>query len=181
MLRLGRVFICLVAIAAVAAVGPVSAASPSSTDSQSVVINGRKFGPKDGLQIDTYQIELKSGSTDEVGMTFTDPPSTGGGVSPMATWGSSYALSTEDWQYWYHGRALAAANVYNSKRIIQVCIWYTEGGVVISTKVCSNADDSTGYWVAGTEKTTQCTDDLNPFAPPTVFNITTVRIDPNIS
>jgi hypothetical protein len=180
MRRLGRVFICLVASAAVATVGPVSAASPSSTDSHSVVIDGRKFGPKDGLQIDTYRIELTSGSSDEVGMIFTDAPSTGG-VSPMVTWGSSYAITTEDWQWWYHGRAKAAANVYDGKRIIQVCIWYTRGADRISPKVCSNATDNSGYWVAGPEKTTECTDTIDPFAPPTVFNISTARIDPLIT
>ncbi len=88
MRRLGRVFVCLVALAAVVGAGPASAASPSSTDYKSVVIDGRTFGPKDGLQVDTYRVELISGSTDEVGMIFTDAASTQGGLSPMATWGS---------------------------------------------------------------------------------------------
>lgn len=181
MQRPWRVFICLVAIAAVAPAGLVSAASPSRTDSPYLVIDGRKFGPKDGLQVDTYQIELTSGSTDEVGMIFIDPSSTQGVVSPMATWGESYAISWEDWQWWYHGKAKAAANVYSGKRIIQVCIWYTRGGAVISAKVCSNATNSNGYWVAGPEKRTECTDTLDPFAPPTVFNFTTARINPDVS
>ena len=123
MRRLGRLCICLVAIAAVAPAGVASAASPSSTDSRYVVIDGRRFGPKDGLEIDTYRIELTSGSTAEVGMIFTDPSSSLGGISPMATWGASYAISWEDWQWWYHGKAKAAANIYSGKRIIQVCIW----------------------------------------------------------
>lgn len=114
-------------------------------------------------------------------MIFGDAPSGPGGVAPMATWGSSYALSTEDWQWWYHGRAKAAANVYSGKRIIQVCIWYTRGADRVSPKVCSNAVNDSGGWSAGPERRTECIDTIDPNAPQTMFNITTSRINPNIS
>jgi len=179
MRRLGFVLVCTAVLIATAA-GPASAASRSGTDSQSVVINGRKFGPKDGLQVDSYRIELTSGSTDEVGLILTDATGTQSGISPMATWGSSYALSTEEWQWWYHGRAKAAGNIYSGKRIVQVCIWYTRGQAVISPRVCSNADDNYYCWAPGPEVTTECTDTIDPFAPPTVFNFTVARIDPNV-
>ena len=100
----------------------------------------------------------------------------------MATWGASYAISTEWWsQLGYDGKAKAAANLYAGLRIIQVCIWYTRDGEgVVGAKVCSNANSPNCVWVPGPEKTTSAWDSLNPFAPPTVFNISTVRISPGI-
>jgi hypothetical protein len=66
-------------------------------------------------------------------------------------------------------------------RIIQVCIWYTrEGAGVAGAKVWSNADSNGSYWVSGPEVRTSATDSINPFDPPTVFNISTVRIAPGV-
>lgn len=116
-----------------------------------------------------------------MGVVFDDTSPGLGGISPQFTWGTSYAISTETVQLFYSGKAKAAANIYSGKRIIQVCIWYTRAGAgVVGPKVCSNADSSTGAWRPGPEKTTSAWDSLNPFDPPTNFNVSTVRIDPGI-
>jgi hypothetical protein len=167
-----------------AGAAPVFADSPSGSDSEkgrndpkTVVIDGREFGPKDGLKVDTQQIELVPGSGD-VSVVFED--TTNGSVTPQLTWGASYAISKETFQVRYDGKAKAAGNVFNGKRIIQVCIWYTRDGVQKGDKVCSNADTVGANWVAGPERTTWCWDDPAPWAPHTIFNISTVRIDPRI-
>lgn len=162
--------------------------TPSAFDSantrehpKTVVIDGREYGPKDGLEIDTMQFEVEPGSG-PVGAVF-DSTSNGpaGLITPLATWGSSYAISTEKWQLYYEGKAKAAANVFGGKRIIEVCIWYTRGGVQKGDRVCSNAVSSGGGWWPGSEARTSVWDSLHPWAPPTIFNMSTVRINPNIS
>jgi hypothetical protein len=142
------------------------------------VIDGREYGPKDGLKVDTYQCEIEPGSG-TVGIEFRDAPQGPGSVTPQATWGSSYAISTEWWsQLGYDGKAKAAANIFNNKRIIQVCMWYTRGGAAVSGTVCSNAASTGGSWLSGPEKTMSVWDSLNSRDPPTVFNFSTVRINP---
>ncbi|MES2210836.1 MAG: hypothetical protein V4515_11725 [Chloroflexota bacterium] len=61
-----------------------------------------------------------------------------------------------------------------------MCIWYTRDGEQKGDKVCSNATSNGFMWLAGPEKTTWCWDDLNPWAPPTIFNISTARIATNV-
>ena len=81
----------------------------------------------------------------------------------------------------YDGKAKAAANVFGTLRIIQVCMWYTRDGEgVVGPKMCSNADSSTGFWRPGPEVRESVWDSLNPFAPPTIFRVSTVRINPGI-
>jgi hypothetical protein len=172
-------------------VGPtmVFAKSPSASEPPNpgnqpttVVINGRTFGPKDGLKIETFQFELQDGSG-PVGVVFGDTPNEPGTVTPLdATyWGTSYAISTEDLFLFYTGRAKAAANVYNGKRFVQVCIWYyREGDGIVGAKVCSNATDTGYQWLPGTEVVTTATDTPIPWAPHTIFNISVVQIDPQI-
>lgn len=144
-----------------------------------VVIDGREHGPRDGLRVDTWQLEIEPGAG-PVGIVFDGTSSSPGLVTPLATWGSSYANSTETVQLYYSGKAKAAANVYNGKRIIQVCIWSTRGGVMKSAKVCSNATSVGSDWSSGSEVRTGAWDSLNPWAPPTILNISTVRIDPRV-
>lgn len=59
-------------------------------------------------------------------------------------------------------------------------MWYTRGGVAVSGTVCSNATSGGDAWFPGPERTMSVWDDLNPFAPPTMFNFSTVRINPNV-
>jgi hypothetical protein len=161
----------------------VTAATPAFAAPKTVVIDGREYGPKDGLQVDTQQFIVKSGSG-PITVVFGGPTSTGSGsVTPMTTtnWGSSYAISNEWWtQLGYDGYAKAAGNVYSTKRIIQVCIWYTREGEsgVSGAKVCSNAVDNYN-WTPGPQVHTSAWDSLNPFVH-TIFNISTVRIDPRL-
>jgi hypothetical protein len=187
-MRPHRFVACLLALLTLGAgVEPALADSPSAPRTanaaggvKTIVINGRVYGPKDGLEIDTQAITVKHGSG-PISVVFGGAPSAPGSVVPMATWGTSYAISTEDFQIHYSGKAKAGGNVFNGKRIIEVCIWYTRGGTQEGNYVCSDADDPNGHtWVAGPEVTTWCWDSLNPLDPPTIFNIATVRILPQV-
>lgn len=157
---------------------PAFAAKPSGSGPATVVIDGREYGPKDGLRVDTFQVELNEGFG-SVGTTWEGMGSSGpGGITPQATWGSSYAISTE-WgsQLGYDGKAKAGANIWNGLRIVQVCMWYTRDGVNVSGTVCSKATTTNGLtWTAGPEKRMSVWDDLNPFAPQTIFNYSLSRI-----
>lgn len=171
----GALFVVVGATPALAG-SPSGSGKGSSTDK--LVIGGREFGPQDGLEVDVKNVPIKRGSGDLV-FDFQDKVKHGT-VTPQMTWGSSYAISTETAQIRYDGKAKAAANVYVDKRIIQVCTWYTRDGVQKGDKVCSNATSDGFRWYAGTEKTTWCWDDVNPFAPKTLFNFSLARINPNV-
>lgn len=123
-----------------------------------------------GYQEDQYQFEITPGDA---------PISMNWGSRSRAAWGSSYAISSETFQLYYQGRAKAAANVYLNQRIIQVCIWYTRNSVFVSSKVCSNASASSGYWTAGPEVSVGAWDSIGLNDPKTIFNISTSRIAPN--
>ncbi len=190
MRRVSRAVVSVAALFILAGTTPVFAGSPVASDSvnarshrNTFVIDGREYGPKDGLKVDTFQFELQPGSG-SVGVVFGETPNGPGSVIPLGStyWGTSYAISTEWWsQLGYDGKAKAAANVYNNLRIVEVCIWYTrEGAGVVGAKVCSDASSDTGVWLPGPEVTTSAWDSLNPLDPPTVFNISTVRIDPRL-
>lgn len=159
--------------------GPgVATADPGDTagaSAQTVVVSGHTLGPKDGLKVDYASFEIVPGGG-TVGATYptTAAPGT---VVPMTVWGSSYAYSREILQLGYVGYGKAAANVYNGQRIVEVCFWWTRSGVSLTPKTCSDANFN-GGWVQGPEKTYSVSDTLNPVAPPTYFNISTVRIDP---
>jgi hypothetical protein len=152
--------------------------------SPTVEIDGRTYGPLEGLEIETRSVEIKPGSGPIVavfgGPTAADTETGSESVVPLITWGSSYAITVESWQFFYDGRAKAAANIYSSKRIIQVCIWYERAGAVISAKRCSNADGNTGTWRPGPEVTVSATDSLGLFDPPTEFKWSRVLINPGL-
>lgn len=175
-----RAVVCMTMFLVVAGATPALAGSPSGDSRKTVVINGQEYGRKDGLQVDTVQFEVARG-TGPVGAGFQGSATRPGSVTPQATWGASYAISTETLQFFYNGKAKAAGNVFAGLRIIQVCIWYTRAGAgVVGAKVCSNADPNTGVWRPGPEVRTSATDSLNPFDPQTIFNISTTRINPGI-
>jgi len=175
-------------IAGVAAVVALTASAGGATaddaedggaDSGTVVIDGREFGPEDGLTVDVQQFEITPGG-DPVGVYLPTTPAAGT-ITPMATWGASYATSTETVQLYYTGKAKAAGNVYDSKRIVQVCFWYTRGGNAISSTYCSNASSTGTVWLAGAEVSHGVWDSLLPGeSHTTVFNISTSRINPNV-
>lgn len=144
---------------------------------RTISIDGQEYGAKDGLKVDTFECVIEPGSG-EVGMVFPDTQGSGG-ITPMVAWGSSYAISVE-WanMLGYDGKAKADANIFAGKRIIQVCMWYTENGVKVSPVVCSNAASVGGSWLSGPEKRMSQNDNLNPFAPKTVFNVSTARFNP---
>ena len=154
---------------------PNASAAPGHRDTDdTAVVSGLTYGPKDGLEVDTQQFVITPGEG-PVGVTYGPE----GDITPMQTWGSSYAISTETLQLWYDGKAKAAGNVYDGKRIIQACFWYSRGGSAVSSKKCSSAYEvGKGLWASGAEVTDRVMDDLNPVAPPTIFNVQTTRITP---
>jgi len=146
MRRSSVLLVCVTALALVAGAVPVLAESakvdPASgcklvkTSSAKTVIDGKEYGPKDGFVADEWECVLTPGSG-EVGLVFEDP-------NQKATWGASYAISTEAWQLYYDWRNKAAANVYGGKRIIKVCTWYTRDGATVCNKRCSAAQKLAG-------------------------------------
>lgn len=102
-----------------------------------------------------------------------------GGIVPLATWGSSYAISTEQAQLHYYGKALAAGNVYGGQRIIEVCIHYANPGNHSPT-VCSDATSTGSSWISGSEHHVTFWDNLSINWPPTNFYIDRVVINPNV-
>ncbi len=179
---IGRFFVSAFAVVMVLGATPVMAASPTdaaaSAKTDTVVIDGREYGPKDGLVVDVGRVELTRGGGDVV----FDWPETGtkhgGGVTPQYTWGSSYAISSETLEIRFDGKAKAGANVFNNVRIIQVCIWYERAGAQQGDKVCSNATSNGMRWYPGPEKTTWCWDDLS--SNHTIFNYSRVLINPKV-
>jgi hypothetical protein len=152
-------------------------ASPSSPESNptaqgAVVATSSASTPADpNIQYDLYQFEEVPGSA---------PISLVWGGKARDAWGSSYAYSNEVLQFFYTGRAKAAGNVYQNLRIVQVCIWYSRGSVAVSSTVCSFASSDTGTWLPGPEVSVSATDSLDSYAPHTIFNIQTGRINPAI-
>ncbi|MBM7473783.1 hypothetical protein [Curtobacterium herbarum] len=173
------------AIAAVLTAGMTSfVATPAFADGDaasqdSITINGREFGPEDGLVTTTESFEITPGTGDTVGSTYPTDRAPGV-IQPLADWGSSYARSSEYVQYFYKGTAKAAANVFSGKRIVQVCIQYTRSGKGVADKRCSNAKSNGSSWSAGAEAVSYAADAAYVTGPRTVFNISTSRIDPGI-
>lgn len=143
---------------------------------QTVVVSGHILGPKDGLEVDYDSFEIIPGGG-SVGKQYstTNVP---GQVTPNLVWGTSYAYSNEIFYVTYKGYGKAAANVYNGKRIVEVCFWWTRAPNYVTSKTCSDANFN-GGWVQGPEKIGFGYDTLDSNAPPTIFNISTVRIDPS--
>ncbi len=176
------------ALAAVIVVGgalPAMAENGSTDGSGSehpatVSVGKRTFDSADGVEVTRQAVEIdksKTGTT--VGVQFTSTPAPGA-ITPFAVWGSSYATSTEYAYLLYRGAAKAGANVYSGKRIIQVCIQYTRGGVGIADKRCSTARSTGSTWVAGGETLSYATDSLGLNDPHTILNIWTTRVNPNV-
>jgi hypothetical protein len=101
-------------------------------------------------------------------------------VLSRAAWGGSYATSTEIAWLYYVGKARAAGNVYQGKRIISVCIWYSRGREIVSKVDCSNATSNSVAWFSGPEIIVDAFDSLEWEATPTILNIKTTRIDPTL-
>jgi hypothetical protein len=127
-----------------------------------------------GAIIDTYQFEMDPNSG-SVALYWSDRS-----VLSRAAWGGSYATSTEIAWLYYVGKARAAGNVYQGKRIISVCIWYSRGREIVSKVDCSNATSNSVAWFSGPEIIVDAFDSLEWEATPTILNIKTTRIDPTL-
>jgi hypothetical protein len=103
-------------------------------------------------------------------------------VVPLVEFGSSYARSTETAYLFYTGRAKAAANVYQSRRIIRVTIQYNRlryaGGPdeVVGAPRSSFATCPNSFYAPGPEVTTTATDSFGLSDPPTRFIYSTGRV-----
>ncbi|WP_152030799.1 hypothetical protein [Agromyces aureus] len=153
-------------------VGATSAVAAEPGTSDSVVVNGTTYGPEDGVVVTLDSIPVIPGS-EPVGLELGNPYA-------RDTWGSSYAISAEIAYAWYRGTAKAAANVYAGKRIVGVCIWYSQVGRANSQTVCSNASSNGSSWTPGGEVAVGWADNLSDGWPATQFNIRTTRVDPGI-
>lgn len=147
--------------------GPTS----TSTRATTRTVDGKKVPAT--TVTENYQLN----GDGDAGATYDAPPPKG--AQPNATWGASYAISTEQFQLYYDGKAKAAANVYQGKRIVDVCFWWTQDKRTSPTK-CSAATGKGKNWVAGPEVKDRFNDTLDPGAPQTVFHIATTRIDPSL-
>jgi hypothetical protein len=174
----GMVAVGVMSVGLALSAGPAVAGETTEETGETVVINGREFGPEDGLVITEESFELKPGG-ESVGQWFPSTPAPGE-IGPMANWGASYAYTNEIAQLLYRGYGHAAGNVYSGLRIIGVCFWWTRGGARLSPDTCSNAWSTGSSWNPGLHVGRDQWDTLDPNAPPTVFNIRTTRIQPGI-
>lgn len=157
---------------AIAFTGIGAAGAPSAMasieEASSIVVDGQELGPEDGLSVVTESYPVVAG--EQTGETYD---------SELArdVWGSSYAFSQEQAYVSYIGHAKAAANVYEGLRIVRVCFWWTQAERT-SVTTCADATFSGGSWYASGEVTGSFNDSLDTYAPQTIFNIQTSRIDP---
>lgn len=151
-------------------------ASSTSEDAESIVINGEEFGANEGLEIIEQSFEVVPGTT--TGTNFEDPPT--GEIVPMKAWGSSYAYSTEILWTTYRGTANAAANIYNGKRLVRVCFWWTRTGAADSAKTCANAKHLNGQWTPSGDVYGWFKDSLGLDDPKTYFHTSIALVDPNL-
>lgn len=152
-----------------------NAADSGSADPESIVINGRTYGPEDGLEVVTETFEVTPGDS-PTGATYGAAP---GGISTQAVWGSSYAFSKEVLLYDYLGYAKAGGNVIDNKRIVRVCFWWTQAARTSAT-TCANATFSGGRYSPGPEVTGYFRDSNGLNDPKSIFHIQTSRIDPRL-
>ena len=148
-------------------------ADDSNPSGDTIVVSGQELGAADGLNVVTQSFPVASGG--EVGATFASTPPQG--ASTQEVWGSSYAFSNEVHYTSYIGYGKAGANVYNGERIVRVCFWWTQAERTSAT-TCADATFSGGSWYASDEVTSTFDDSLDTYAPQTIFNIQTSRIDP---
>lgn len=152
-----------------------SAADPGTTQEKTtIVVNGKKIPAI--KTTGTYVLTPGEGGAGATWPT-TPPP---GEVTTNIVWGSSYSISSERVQFIYTGSTWAAANIYNNRRIIQTCFWYTQDQRRSAT-TCSNADSSTRVWRPGPVNRASFQDTLNPVAPQTQFHFSKYDVDPAVT
>lgn len=175
--RLVPIIICMVGLTIPAGSAEASSDAVSVMAEPHVTVGGRTYGPAEGLEVQSGEIELTGTGNGAVAASQLEAATLAG---KTYTWGSSYASTTERVQLRYTGRAFAAANVYGGKRIIQVCFKYRRDGRDVSPRKCSQASSATGKWVSGRVASYSIWDTLDPFAAKTTFSYSTSRIDPRV-
>ena len=86
MRKITKTIIGAVATAGLIAGGASAATAETSAPANpnTVVIDGREYGPEDGLVVETQQFEVEPGG-EPVGVYLQEPST---GIGPLATWGA---------------------------------------------------------------------------------------------
>lgn len=179
---------CLLAI-------PTTASAVDNGDSTSettATVNGRTFGPADGLSVDPGKLTVLRGGG---GRTVILESRTAAGVTPMVatgdlykwSWGTSYVSTQESNYVWYYAKARAMANIYNSKRVVKVTGGYSlcnsNGTRYNSPLLVSNATSTGSSWLADSqERMLRVSDNITaPSTCKTTFPThTATLISPNV-
>lgn len=140
-----------------------------------VVINGKVYGPEQGLTIESGTFALRRAAAGS------------GSVSPMSVptefgvyWGYSYVRTYEQQQLRYTGTAFAKGDVYAGQRTIEDCFRYTRGGSTLSYH-CADAVYSGGAWQSGIAQATVWDSLVPGVANQTQFSYSRYAVDPNIN
>lgn len=132
-------------------------------DDGTVTVNGRTYGPADGLAFDRGTLRVSRGTGGGATVAAGEPSSVSGVVTPQFngtlykwSWGTSYVSSQESNFVWYYAKARAMANVSNSKRVIQVTGGYSlcnsDGTRYNSPLLVSSARLAGSAWLADTQE-----------------------------
>lgn len=170
----------LVAIGAMALVGtPANAddADPSEVpNAEEVEINGRTYGPEDGLVVEGGSVIL-----DRQDVESESPNSAALRAPTTFTRGTSYVSTDHPTPFTYEGKARAMANIYNGLRVIRAEFVYKRGGQPVIAPQHSDAIvDSSCNWSAGPEEGHTVIDSMDPNAPVTTFHYDFTSINPSI-
>lgn len=145
-------------------------------DPQEVEIDGRTYGPEDGLVVESGSMVLEghdraSETSEAVALQ---------GLTQVNR-GSSYVSTDHPNPAWYTGRARAMANIYSGNRVVGAGFVYRRGGNdVIGWQYSSATVGSSCNWSAGPEKKKTAFDDPNPNAPVTTWHYSFSMIDPRV-
>lgn len=161
--------------------GPLASADDSRLDEvqaspQQVEIDGRTYGPEDGLVVESGSMALRRHS-------HALEPSAAASLLSVTrrTRGSSYVSTDHPTFISYVGRARAMANIYGGKRVVQAGFVYRRGGENVVSWQYSNATNGGGCsWSAGNERKKTVYDSLNPNAPTTTWHYSFSMINPGI-
>lgn len=161
-----RLMSVIAAAAMVAGVASSAAAaegdSADSLGSGSVTINGKTYGPEDGVVVLEYSSSASAGLR-------LDVPETNVPTGPLfrVFWGSSWASSQESNVLYYYAKAQAKGNIYQNQRVFQVRSWESlcnnNGGRYNSSVATSTAWSNGSSWFAGPQVQIKAQD--NPSAP----------------
>lgn len=157
---------------------PASAADVRSDEVQApqqVEIDGRIYGPEDGLVVESGSMVLD-------GRDRASETSAAGILNlTQVNRGSSYVSTDHPTFASYVGRARAMANIYSGNRVIRAGFVYRrDGNDVISWQYSNATVGSSCNWSGGAERKYTVFDSMNPSAPTTTWHYSFSLVNPNI-